>query len=291
MNFDLGVWYHLAQEDWFIRWGLIYPGVWFVVIFWVFAFGACIGSFLNVCIWRIPRGESLSKAASHCTVCGNPIRWYDNIPVASYLILRGRCRSCRTPYSASYFAVELLCGILTALLVVKSGLSEQSAAVIPGRMLLIFFGVACAGTDWRFQVVPNKLTFSGMAMALLLAALLPSVWGCDKFWMAVIWSLLSGVIPALLLWLFALAGKKIAGQEVLGMGDVKFVAMCGMFLGLPGVLFTVIAGSFAGTLWGIIIKQSFKAKLPFVPFLMLGAVIWIFADIPLLDWYALLFIR
>ena len=207
MNFEM--WFFHSASDWFNSWGLVYPGVWIFFFFWIFAFSACIGSFLNVCIWRIPRGESLSKAASHCTVCGAKIRWYDNIPVASYLILRGRCRSCRTPYSSSYFFVELICALLVTALWAKTGLCRQLPEIIPARMLLIFFGMACAVTDMRFRVVPDKLTYTGMIFALVTAALLPAAWGVDLSWEAALQSLAQGLFPAVFLAIFAELGKLI----------------------------------------------------------------------------------
>ena len=99
-------------SDWWFRLGLNYPAVCAFAVFAAFAYGACLGSFMNVCIWRMPRGESVVNAPSHCTKCGAHIRWYDNLPVISYLVLRGRCRSCHAPYSPRYFAVEVLCGAL-----------------------------------------------------------------------------------------------------------------------------------------------------------------------------------
>jgi leader peptidase (prepilin peptidase)/N-methyltransferase len=286
---NLEMWYHSAADNWFASYGLVYPGVWGFVLFWVFAFGACIGSFLNVCIWRIPRGESLSKASSHCTVCGNPIKWFDNIPVISYLVLRGRCRSCRTPYSCSYFVVELICGILTVLTVFKTGICSQSAAVIPARMLLVFFGVSCAMTDIRFRTVPDKLTYTGMLLALLTAALCPAAWGTDSFLKSLQWSFFSGVLPAAFLLIFAEIGKWAARQDVIGMGDVKFVALCGMLIGLPGTVFAVMCGSFAGTLWGLAVKRKLNVHLAFVPFIALSALVWIFFDRQILDFYIALF--
>lgn len=291
MSVDLSLWYHAADKDWVAGWGLIYPGVWIFMLFWIFAFGACIGSFLNVCIWRIPRGESLSKAASHCTVCGNPIKWYDNIPVVSYLVLRGRCRSCHTPYSCTYFLVELITGLLITAVAVKTGLTQQYASVIPARMLLVFFGITCAVTDLRFRVVPDKLTFCGMFFALLAAAGLPVVWGEEIWWRAVCDALISGGICFAVLGAFALAGKIVAKREVLGMGDVKFTALCAMLIGLPGTFFALLAGSLAGTVWGLAVKRKLDAQLPFVPFIFGGSLIWIFFDRFILDFYSNLVIN
>ena len=283
------MWYHQINGNWFRAWGLSYPWVGVVVIFWIFAFGACIGSFLNVCIWRIPRGESLSKASSHCTVCGSPIRWYDNIPVISYLVLRGRCRSCRTPYSATYFMVELCCGVLAALLVLKTGLSGQSAEVIPARMLMIFFGVTCGMTDLRFRVVPDKLTFTGMFFALLSALVFPEAWSTGNRLAALCCCFVSGAIPGGVLAVFALLGRLLCRRDVIGWGDVKFVILCGMFLGLPGAVFSLFAGSFFGTYWGIAVERKLDAALPFVPFIVLGTWFWMFFDIPLLNFFVKLF--
>jgi leader peptidase (prepilin peptidase)/N-methyltransferase len=280
---DMERWYHLSDIDWVSRWGLVYPGVWIFVIFWVFAFGACIGSFLNVCIWRIPRGESLSKASSHCTVCGNPIRWYDNIPIVSYLVLRGRCRACKTPYSCTYFIVELITGVLTALVAVKAGLAQQYASVIPAWMLLVFFGMTCAVTDLRFRIVPDKLTFTGMIFALLAAALLPAAWGVEVWWRSLLFSLISGIAPALFLAIFAILGKLIAKRDVLGWGDIKFTMMCGMFTGLFGIFFALLAASFTGTVFGLVAKRKLNAELPFAPFIFGGALLWIFCDRFILD--------
>ena len=283
------MWYHLADSNWFTSWGLNYPWVGVVVIFWIFAFGACIGSFLNVCIWRIPRGESLSKASSHCTSCGSHIRWYDNIPVVSYLILRGRCRSCRTAYSASYFMVELVCGLLTALLVLKVGFVRQNPEVIPGMMLMIFFGVTCAMTDLRFRVVPDKLTVTGMVLALLTAAVLPEAWSTGSRLQALWFSFASGAVPGAILAVFALAGQIICRRTVIGWGDVKFITLCGMFLGLPGAVFSLFTGSFFGTYWGLTITRKLDGEVPLVPFVVLGSWFWIFFDVLILNFFVSLF--
>ena len=280
-----------SATDWFSSWGLIYSGVWIFVIFWIFAFGACIGSFLNVCIWRIPRGESLSKSASHCTVCGQKIRWFDNIPVVSYLVLRGKCRSCRTPYSSSYFWVELICGLLTAMLVVKTGVCRQIPEIIPARMLLIFFAVTCSLTDIRFRVVPDKLTYAGMCFALLTAWIVPESFDTVSRWQAMLLALASGAIPGLFLAIFAELGKLFSRKDVIGMGDVKFIALCGMLIGLQGAFFALLAGAFAGAVWGIAVKRSFNVQLPFVPFISLAALVWIFFDCWILNFYMVYFAK
>ena len=291
MRFDLNMWLHQAQDNWFSVNGLIYPGVFIFVLFWVFALGACIGSFLNVCIWRIPRGESLSKEASHCTSCGAKIHWYDNIPIVSYLVLHGRCRACGESYSSMYFWVESTCAVLVSLVFVKTGLSGQCAGIIPLRMMMIFFGVTCAMTDIRFKMVPDKLTFTGMFLALIASYFMPGAWGTQSGMQAVLYALASGLVPGWILLVFAEVGKWIARKEVIGMGDIKFITMCGFMLGFPGAVFALLGGSLIGSLWGIVVKRSLNVQLPFVPFITLAAWIWIFFDQRILNFYISLFVR
>ena len=267
MRFEMSMWLHQAEHNWYTVNGLIYPGVFIFVIFWVFAFGACVGSFLNVCIWRIPRRESLSKEASHCTSCGAKIHWYDNIPIVSYLVLRGRCRACKESYSSSYFWIELTCAVLVSLVFWKTGWCGQSASVIPARMIMVFIGVACAMTDLRSKSVPDKLTFTGMFLGLLAAYFLPGAWSAEDGCQALLYALASGIVPGWILLVFAEVGRLIARKEVIGMGDVKFITMCGILLGFPGAVFVLLGGSLLGSLWGIAVKRSFSAQLPFVPFL------------------------
>lgn len=280
MNFE--IWYHPAPIDWFVRMGMIYPAVWIIVLFWVFAMGACLGSFLNVCIWRIPRGESLSKASSHCTTCGTPIRWYDNLPVLSYLILRGRCRSCRTSYSSSYFFVELLCGILFVMMVLKTGWMKQTPEIIPAHAAIIFFAIGCAVIDWKHQIIPDKLTYSMIGCGIIFSLLLPGAWGMENRWESLRLCVASGTIPGAFVALFALASKWSKNGKVMGWGDVKFVLGAGMLIGLPGILFALLAGSITGCGAGMVMKRK---HIAFGPFLAGGCLIWVFAGNFLLDWY------
>ena len=119
-----------GMSEWWFRAGLEYPTVAVFAFFAVFVFGSCLGSFLNVCIWRLPLGESVVTAPSHCTKCGYEIRWYDNIPIVSYLVLRGRCRCCREPYSCRYLVVEALTGVLFVLAFVTVGLAGQPICTV-----------------------------------------------------------------------------------------------------------------------------------------------------------------
>lgn len=283
MNWEM--WYHYAGNDWFSRAGMIYPAVWGFVCFWVFALGACFGSFLNVCVWRIPRGQSLCREASHCTSCGSPIRWYDNLPVLSFLILRGRCRRCHSTYSSSYFWVELLCGILFVLALLKTGLSRQTVALLIGQWMTVFFAVGIALIDLRHRIIPDKMSLPMSALGLGTALLLPQAWGTDSRWMAPGLSAASGIIPATILLVFALVGRLFCRRTVIGMGDVKFMLGIGCLLGLPGGMFTLLAGSAAGCVAGLVTGRKPGDLIAFGPFLALGALVWVFADIYLLDFY------
>ncbi len=279
------MWYHLSETDWYSRIGMVYPVVWGIVFFWIFAFGACWGSFLNVCIWRIPRGESLSKAASHCTSCGAPIHWYDNLPVISFLVLHGKCRQCGQSYSPSYFFVELFCGIFFVLTVLKTGFFRQTPAVLPAHFAMIFFAAGCALIDIRHRVIPDKMNYSAMVCGILCALLLPQMWGGISRLYALFWCLLSGVVPAVILAAFAFSGKMICKKTVIGMGDVKFIMATGMLIGLPGAVFALLAGAISGCAIGVILKKKLDAAIAFGPFLASGALFWVFAGNTLLDIY------
>lgn len=268
--------------DWWSRWGFVYPAVFAFACFAAFAYGACLGSFVNVCIWRMPRRESVIDAPSHCTKCGAPIRWFDNLPVLSYLILRGRCRVCRSPYSPRYFIVEVLTGALFIAILVKTGLSRQVPGAIFFYCVTALYAVGAAWIDAEHRIIPDALSFPAMLLALVGTLAFPEAWGVSQRGKALLFCALSGVLPGTFLWLFSFLGRKVCGREALGLGDVKFVAAIGMLLGLPGAFFTLLAGSLAGLLYGVVFcllrRRGFRGcAIAFGPFLALGALVWIFA--------------
>ena len=273
----------LAPYDWFHRIGLGYPQLWTIMLFWVFIFGSCLGSFLNVCIWRIPRGESLSKAASHCGSCNTPIKWYDNLPLISYIVLGGKCRACKQHYSMRYFTVELICAILFTLAVLSAGLQQLPRAFILLSWIAIFYGVGISWIDAEHRLIPDKMSYSCAIAGLLTVGFFPEVWGENVTWYnAVFSSFLSGAIPAAFLAIFAIAGKIITKKEVLGWGDVKYILTAGILTGFPGAFFSLFFSSLTGTVYGavisIILKRPFaRVKIPLGPFLTAGTLIWIFA--------------
>ena len=273
--------------DWWWRLGMNYPGLCAISAFAAFAYGACLGSFINVCIWRLPRRESVISAPSHCTKCGAHIKWYDNLPVISFLVLRGRCRVCREPYSPRYFIVEVLTGLLFVAVWFKTGLTQLEPGFVYFHCVLVLLAVGAAWIDAEWRIIPDKLNFAAMVLALAGALLMPKVWGTDIWYKAGLMCLASGLLPGLALLIFALAGRALCRQEVLGPGDVKSAVAIGMLIGLPGVVFALTLGSLAGSVYGAVrclVKREplSRATVPFGPFLACGAVLWIFVGDTLL---------
>lgn len=272
----------LAAYDWWHRLGFGYPAGWFFAVFSAFALGACLGSFLNVCIWRIPRGESVVTAPSHCTSCGADIRWYDNLPVISFLILRGRCRHCGVPYSCRYLVVEVLTGSLFAAVLLKIGFAQQVPSVIPLYWWSILLAVSCSWIDAKCRLIPDALTYPAVFYGIALHALMPSACGMDSALAGALYALFSALIPGLFLSVFAIAGRKMTGKDVLGWGDVKFITACGALLGFPGALFVILGGSLSGTVYGFVLsvrrrRSLRRCSIPFGPFLGGAVVIWTLA--------------
>jgi leader peptidase (prepilin peptidase)/N-methyltransferase len=249
--------------------------VWHVM---VFVLGTCLGSFLNVCIWRIPRGESVVTAPSHCPKCGHQIRWYENIPLISWLALRGKCSGCKAPITSRYFFVELLTGILFYVLFFKVTFDNQ-----PLPVLIVYFGMALlivttSFIDVEHRLIPDKTTYPAMLLGLIAAVIFPEIWGTTSRVWAFVFSLAGLSISAAALALFAMFGKMLFKVEALGWGDVKYLAAVGACLGLKASFFTVLFGSIAGTIAGIIImivkKKGLKTAIPFGPFLAAGTYVW-----------------
>ena len=240
-------------------------------------FGLCVGSFLNVVIYRLPLGQSLATPPSRCRKCGYSLRWFDNIPVLSWVFLRGRCRKCGINVSWQYPVVELVTGALFVLVVWLT----PPGPLLASRLLLVCILIALFGIDLEHQILPNVITLPGIAIGLLLSLIAPPGWKDS-----LIGVLLGGGI------LYAIAGAYYLWrrEEGMGMGDVKMLAMLGAFLGWKAVLVTVILASFAGAFVGLAMmavqRGSMKYALPFGTFLAIGAVVAMFVGEPLVAWYA-----
>jgi len=233
----------------------------------LFIFGAIVGSFLNVCIYRLPREKSIVTPGSSCPSCEKPIKFYDNIPVISYLLLRGKCRNCGNKISLRYPLVELITAILFFLLYRKSGISFE----LPANMLFVSLLIVISFIDFDFQIIPDILSFGGIGAGFVLSFVRPHFGILD----AVYGILLGGGI------LFAIAYgyQLVAKREGMGGGDIKLLGMIGAFCGIKGVIFSLMSGSLIGTIVGIplmLVKgKDTKYAIPFGPFLSLGALLFL----------------
>jgi leader peptidase (prepilin peptidase)/N-methyltransferase len=257
-----------------------------------FILGSVIGSFLNVCIYRLPMGESIVFPPSHCTSCGRAIRFYNNIPILSYLMLKGKCRDCGSRISIQYPLVELLSGVALTGLYYKFGLTLDLLfyAMLTYSLIVITF------IDLGHMIIPNAITIPGAAAGLIYNALITDWEKSRDLLGAFSWSLENffGVlneVPFLdsvfglitgggILFLIAFLYIAVRKQEGMGMGDVKLLAMIGAFLGWKGVVFVMLVSSLLGTIIGLSIilykKGDLKYALPFGPFLSLAAIIYVF---------------
>lgn len=244
------------------------------------AFGLIIGSFLNVCIYRIPRNLSIVFPSSRCTACNNEIRAWDNIPVISYLLLGGRCRNCRAKISLRYPLVETLNAFLYAAVVWRYGIGWNSAvyAVLCSSLIVITF------IDLDFQIIPDRITLAGIPLGLVTGFFLLN----DPFMRADFLG-----YKASLIGLFAGGGLfylvAVLSRGGMGGGDIKMMAMVGALMGWKSVFLTTFLGSLAGSLIGVFLMifkgRGRKTKIPFGPFLALGTLVTLFFGQEILLWY------
>jgi leader peptidase (prepilin peptidase)/N-methyltransferase len=264
--------------------------------------GAMIGSFLNVVIHRLPREQSIVLPKSACPACGAAIHFYDNIPIFSFLLLRGRCRSCRRPISPRYPAVEALCALLFALVTWRDGLSFA----LPFDIAFAASLIALVFIDSEHMILPNAITYPGIIFAVITRVAVPYLGGASHFddlpyLVSVfpgvpVWgvSLIGAAIGALAgggsLWLMGFVWRKLRGVEAMGMGDVKMMLMVGAFLGWRLAVLTIFIGVFTGSLAGIAVmfrrgRRNLQMMLPFGIFLGIGAVVCLLAGTRIVDWY------
>jgi leader peptidase (prepilin peptidase) / N-methyltransferase len=264
----------------------------------VFLLGLAIGSFLNVCILRIPADKSIVLPASSCPKCAKAIAPYDNIPVMSWLILGGKCRNCKTKISAMYPAVELLTGLLFLACYFAFGLTVDTLKWAIFAALLVVLTI----TDLRERLLPDEVNFFGLGAGLLFSLFTKPLDG-TAMWMANRWfdfpppqpvlSFVDGVLGAAagsgLLWVVAEGYFRLRGREGMGLGDVKMMAAVGAFFGLKRTLLTVLLGSLLGSVIGIVLiavsKKDRNYELPFGTFLGAGALLVLFFGTPALQWY------
>lgn len=290
----------------------------------VLLFGLCIGSFLNVCIWRIPRNQSIVAPASRCPRCSAAIKPYDNIPVLSWVVLGGRCRNCHAPISPVYPCVEALSGGAFLACAWQFGWTLEATKwmVFLAVLIVLFF------TDIFFRILPDEVNLFGAAAGLTFSFFVPvgdgsASWLASKLAGAALSTtlasfgdaLLGGAVIALGLWAFAEAFSRFIGRAAMGFGDVKMMAMMGVFLGVKKAFLTLLLGTLLGSMLGLLVILALYAarwkvpvaqrahrrrlgsesrmrwalarryQLPLGTFLAMGAVAVVFVGSPLLAWY------
>jgi leader peptidase (prepilin peptidase)/N-methyltransferase len=239
-------------------------------------FGACIGSFLNVVIYRLPLGQSIVSPPSQCPKCGYRLRWYDNFPIFGWLLLGGRCRTCKNPISIQYPIVELV----TALLFVLVVWLTPAGPLMVSRLLFVCLLIPLFFIDLELQILPDQITIPGIVAGLLLSVIAPPGWRSAVLGILTGAGLFYAVFYAYYLW------RRVEGM---GFGDLKMLAMIGAFLGWKAVLVTLVLSSVLGALAGgllmLIKRAGMETAVPFGTFLAVGALASMFVAEPFLDWY------
>jgi leader peptidase (prepilin peptidase) / N-methyltransferase len=265
----------------------------------IFVFGLLIGSFLNVVIYRLPRRESIAFPGSHCPACNASVKPYDNIPVVSYAILGGRCRSCRVAISPVYPAVELLVATLYLLAFVKNEYLVDLPLV--GDIVFLSLIVPLVFIDLRHKLLPNAITYPGFIAMATLRVLAPDVEqtallrrmfglvGWTDHWVALLGVLLGAVAGGGSLWLVRELYFRLRSIEGMGLGDVKMMLMVGAYLGWQLTLLTIFMASLLGSVIGVALIRlrggNMKMEIPFGVFLGPAAIISLFVGQPLINWY------
>jgi leader peptidase (prepilin peptidase)/N-methyltransferase len=264
----------------------------------VFLFGLIIGSFLNVCILRIPGGKSIVLPSSACPKCGAPIRPYDNIPVLSWLMLRGKCRACKTPISPMYPVVELLTGLLFLACFYAFGLTPEALkwAAFAAIMVVLVF------TDLRERILPDFVNFTGFGIGLAFSFVTKPIDG-TALWIAnhmfdfpppapvlsFVDAILGAALGSGLLWIVSEGYFRLRRREGMGLGDVKMMLMAGAFLGVKRVLLTIFVGAVLGSVLGLLFilvrRKGSDYELPFGTFLGAAALLVVFYGTPAVNWY------
>ncbi len=281
-------------------------GLYYFVVFGLFSLslGCCVASFLNVCIWRLPRDESVVRPGSHCPRCNAPIRWYQNIPVLSWLALRGRCANCREPISARYIAVELTGGVLFLLAYLQWAMPFFFGGapalglwplhdfwMVPVEWLVASGLILGSFIDLDHYYLPDRVTIGGMVLGVPLSFLVPELQGEQTGLAALCWSVGGLAFGFFFLWGIGWFFSKLFKKDAMGFGDVKLLGAVGAFFGPWAVLFTIVASSFVGSLVGGLLIMRGRARLggytavPFGPFISLGVLGWMYWGPAIVTWY------
>ena len=256
-----------------------------LIALWSFCFGAVIASFLNVVIWRLPRGESIVRPPSHCPKCNAPIRWYQNLPILSYLALRGRCAACRTPISPRYPLVEAAGGLLFLAAWLEFGVFAPLYWVWFALMIVGFM------IDFDHKLLPDFVTIGGMIYGLVVALAFSLAYGGYG---AILYSAVGAALGLGLFGLIRFLGSRAFKREAMGMGDVLLMGAVGAISGPAAVIFVLMFSSLAGSLGGLAAMAAARKwgrnfEIPYGPYICLAHLAYIFFGGSLISWYLGLF--
>lgn len=246
-------------------------------ILFSFLFGLILGSFLNVCIYRIPLKRSIITPPSSCPHCGERIRFYDNIPLISYFLLAGKCRHCHRPISMEYPMVEAITGLLSMAIFIRYGLSPQYGLFLSFAASLVIISFI----DLHHQIIPDIISLPGILAGFIVSFFSPHLSWID--------SLIGLVAGGAFLFLIAWVFEKLMGKEGMGGGDVKLLAMIGAWMGWKALPFVILISSMAGIFIGggslLLARKGFGVRIPFGPFLAIGALVYLFFGYDIVLWY------
>jgi leader peptidase (prepilin peptidase)/N-methyltransferase len=254
---------------------------------YAFVAGACIGSFINVCVYRIPLNRSVVHPGSHCAACGAPIAWYHNIPIISWPLLRGRAACCGTRIDLRYWLVEWGMAFLFLALWLKYGPTDPLAAIVYAVMLT-GLTTACL-IDLDHYIIPDRFTLGGCVAGFVACAIHPSLMGQTSAVQGFSWSLASAMMGGLTLLAVAWIGTVLFKKEAMGMGDVKFLAAMSAFLGGMSITWILPLSSLIGSILGLTLifwqRGAWGTRIPYGPFLGMAAVLWLFGGKEFMEGY------
>lgn len=271
----------------------------FYFCFIVFFFGISLGSFLNVCIYRIPNELSVVSPRSFCPTCKKPIPWYCNIPLLSYTFLGGKCKFCKTHISFRYFGVEFLTGVLFLLTWLKLpmfgygvpfGMSEAYSFAQIGCYWLVVFGLVMGSfIDIDHYILPDRVTLGGIVLGLFCSFMVPELHNAGGRVSSLLLSFAGAAIGFGVLWLVAIIGRMIFKKEAMGFGDVKLMGAVGAFFGIKSIFFVIVCSSFLGAFFGIacilLKRKELQSRIPFGPFIAGAVLIYMYWGQVLIDMY------
>ena len=241
-------------------------------LFWLLI-GSCIGSFLNVCIYRMPREQSIVRPRSRCPHCNHPIVWHENIPLLSFLVLRGRCRHCRQPIHWRYPFVELLSGLCTIAVWERFGVTPTGLIYLA----LVYALIVISCIDLEFQIIPDEISVGGLVVGLVLSWLVPALHQTDSRWLALGRSVLGVLVGGGVLYATGLLGDLLFRKESMGGGDIKLLAMAGSILGWKMVALTFFLAPLLALIPGLFVLLWKRSHvIPYGPFLSLALVVSLF---------------